>query len=95
MRRAILATAFLDVGTVAAPGEDDRGQPMNDIAQDPPMAPPPLSEAAIAHRRESTLRRMLATPHVPHDALAEMRRIAKPRPCKPSAPRENRETPAQ
>jgi hypothetical protein len=58
---------------------------MKDVAQEPNLAPP-LNEAAVALRRETTLKRMLATPHVPHDALAEMRRVSKPRPRKPRAP---------
>ena len=31
-----------------------------------PAAP---DDAEIAHRREAVLRRMLATPHIPHEAL--------------------------
>lgn len=31
-----------------------------------PAAP---GDAEIAHRREAVLRRMLATPHIPHEAL--------------------------
>ncbi len=32
------------------------------------------SEEEIARRRETALRRMLATPHLPHDALLALRR---------------------
>jgi hypothetical protein len=46
---------------------------MNDMPHEPAAADP-FSEAAVALRREAALKRMLTTPHTPHDALAAMRR---------------------
>jgi hypothetical protein len=44
----------------------------------------PFSEEDVARRREATLMRMLATPHVPHQAVSAARR--RPPSLGPEAP---------